>query len=185
MKTRPALLWLAVTAVLSANACAQSKATPAEADAFVARINEEYKRDYPEAAAAQWVSVTYINPDTQLLAAKANERVLAKLGRDIEESKRFDGLTLKPETARAIHLLKLATSMPAPKDPAKLAELTQLATKMEGMYGAGQYCTGEGEAKKCKPLGELEDTLRTSRDYDTQLDAWAGWHTISPPMRAD
>ena len=175
-----ALLALAVTAALAVlpgcdaakapapntgqaagQAAAPAKATPADADAFVARINEEYKRDYPEAAAAQWVSVTYINADTQLLAAKANERVLAKLGRDIEEAKKFEGLQLKPETARSIQLLKLATSMPAPKDPKKLEELTQLATRMEGMYGAGQYCTGEGEAKKCRPLGELEDTLRS------------------------
>jgi peptidyl-dipeptidase A len=75
--------------------------------------------------------------------------------------------------------------MPAPKDPKKLSELTQIATKMEGMYGSGQYCTGEGDARKCRPLGELEDTLRSSRDYDAQLDAWQGWHTVSPPMRAD
>jgi peptidyl-dipeptidase A len=194
-----ALLALAVAVGLAAlSGCSQStaqtdtaaappaaKATPAEADAFVARLNAEYKADYPEAAAAQWVSVTYINGDTQLLAAKANERTLAKLGRDIEESKRFAGLQLSPETARAIHLLKLATSMPAPKDPKKLAELTQIATKLEGMYGSGSYCTGEGEAKKCRQLGELEDTLRSSRNYDEQLEAWAGWHTISPPMRAD
>ena len=198
MKQHRALLALAVTAALAAlSGCHSSqaqqdtaaapaaKATPADADAFVARVNDEYRADYPEAAAAQWVSVTYINGDTQLLAAKANERVLAKLGQNVEESKKFTGLELKPETARGIHLLKLATSMPAPKDPKKLAELTQIATKMEGMYGAGQYCTGEGEAKKCRPLGELEDVLRSSRDYAAQLDAWAGWHTISPPMRAD
>ena len=164
---------------------AAAKATPADADAFVAKVNEEVKADYPEIAAAQWTSVTYINGDTQMLAAKANERSLAKLGANVEKSKEFSGLDLKPETARSIHLLKLATSMPAPKDPKKLTELTQIATKMEGMYGSGQYCTGEGETKKCRPLGELEDTLRANRDYDAQLDAWQGWHTISPPMRAD
>jgi peptidyl-dipeptidase A len=53
------------------------------------------------------------------------------------------------------------------------------------MYGAGEYCTGEGDAKQCRQLGELEDVLRNSRDYDTQFDAWQGWHTISQPMRAD
>ena len=50
--------------------------------------------------------------------------------------------------------------MPAPRDPAKLAELTQIASRMEGMYGAGSYCTGEGDAKVCRQLGELEDVLR-------------------------
>jgi peptidyl-dipeptidase A len=198
VKSNRALLALAVAAALaslsgcqsttaqtSADAAKPAPATPADADAFVAKVNDEFKADYPEAAAAQWVSVTYINDDTALLAAKANERGLAKLGANVEASKRFAGLQLSTDTARAIHLLKLATAMPAPKDPAKLAELTKLATKMEGMYGAGKYCTGEGDAKKCRALGELEDVLRSSRDYDAQLDAWAGWHSVSPPMRAD
>jgi peptidyl-dipeptidase A len=197
VKSNHALLALAVSAALAALTGCQSnaqdtpkpaataKATAADADAFVAKVNEDYKADYPEQASAQWIAATYINSDSQTVAAKANERSLAKLGANIEKSKDFAGLELKPETARAIHLLKLATSMPAPKDPKKLSELTQIATKLEGMYGSGQYCTGEGEAKKCRPLGELEDVLRSSRDYDAQLDAWAGWHTVSPPMRAD
>lgn len=168
-----------------AEAEADAKPTPAEADAFVAQRNAEMLAEYPEVAAAQWVSVTYINPDTQLLASKANERMLGKLGQRIEESRRFEGLDLSSETSRALHLLKLQTSMPAPKDPAKLAEVTQIATRMEGTYGAGRYCKGEGEAKTCRQLGELESVLRSSRDYDAQLDAWTGWHTVSPPYRAD
>ncbi|MEG3194123.1 M2 family metallopeptidase, partial [Lysobacter sp. D1-1-M9] len=55
----------------------------------------------------------------------------------------------------------------------------------EGMYGSGEYCTGEGDARQCRQLGELEDVLRNSRDYDEQLDAWRGWHTVSQPMRKD
>ncbi len=69
----------------------------------------------------------------------------------IEQAQRFEGQQMSPETARAIKLLKLGTAMPAPKDPAKLAELTQIATKMEGMYGAGKYCTGEGDARQLPP----------------------------------
>jgi peptidyl-dipeptidase A len=199
VKLNRALLALAVSAALVALSACESNSQPktdtpesaaaaptaADADAFIARINEEAKADYPEGASAAWIASTYINSDSQLIAAKANERSLAKLGANVEASKQFSGLELKPDTARGIHLLKLGTSMPAPKDPKKLSELTQIATKMEGMYGSGQYCTGEGEAKKCRPLGELEDTLRSSRDYDAQLDAWQGWHTVSPPMRAD
>ena len=167
-----------------------SAATPAApkgetADQFIARVNDEFKKMYPEMTAAQWLSSTYINDDSQLLAAKGNERYLTQLNSWIEQAKKFEGQQMSPETARAIQLLKLATAMPAPKDPAKLAELTQIATRMEGTYGAGTYCTGEGDAKKCRQLGELEDVLRSSRDYDAQLDAWQGWHTIAQPMRKD
>ncbi len=198
MKQRHLLLTLAIGACLiPLAACkkeptepAQTAATPAApkgetANQFIARVNDEYRKLYPEINAAQWLSSTYINDDSQMLAAKANERYLSQLNGWIEQAKKFEGQKMSPETARAIHLLKLATSMPAPKDPAKLAELTQIATKMEGMYGAGSYCTGEGEAKQCLQLGELEDVLRSSRDYDKQLDAWQGWHTIAQPMRKD
>ncbi|PPJ42217.1 MULTISPECIES: M2 family metallopeptidase [unclassified Pseudoxanthomonas] len=197
MKHRHLLLALAIGAgVATLAACKKdepatdSAAVPAApkgetADEFVARVNDEFKKMYPELTAAQWLSSTYINDDSQLLAAKGNERYLTQLNSWIDQAKKFEGQKMSPESARAIQLLKLATAMPAPKDPAKLAELTQIATKMEGTYGAGSYCTGEGDAKKCRQLGELEDVLRSSRDYDAQLDAWQGWHTIAQPMRKD
>ncbi len=198
MKQRHLLLALAIGAsVLSLSACKKEPTEPAAtaappaapkgetADQFIARVNDELRKGYPEISSAQWLSSTYINDDTQMLAAKANERYLTQLNSWIEQAKKFEGQTMTPETARAIQLLKLMTAMPAPKDPAKLTELTQIATKMEGMYGAGSYCTGEGDAKQCRQLGDLEDVLRSSRDYDKQLDAWQGWHTIAQPMRKD
>ena len=138
-----------------------------------------------ELNSAQWLSNTYINSDSELVAAKANERWLAQLNVWIEQSKRYDGQQLKPETARALKLLKLWTAMPAPRDPKKLEELTQLVTRMEGMYGAGSYCTGEGSSRSCRDIGQLSEVLAKSRDYDAQLDAWQGWHTVSVPMRKD
>ncbi len=198
MNPRHALLALAVAASLTLAGCdrspspyASAPASPGAAqsgetaDQFIARVNAEYKALMPELTASQWLSATYINDDSQLLAAKYNERFLAQLNRWIEEAKRFEGQQMSPETARAINLLKLGASMPPPRDPEHLAELTRIASKMEGTYGAGQYCTGEGEARSCRQLGALEDVLRNSRDYDAQLDAWQGWHSIAQPMRQD
>ena len=196
MKLRPALLALAIVGSLGLAACKRDAATaPAAAsvappagetaDQFIARVNDEYRKSFTELTSAQWLSNTYINSDTELLAAKANERWLSQLNGWIEQSRRFDGQQLSPETARAIKLLKLMTAMPAPKDPKKLEELTQIATRMEGMYGSGSYCTGEGDAKTCRDIGQLSEVLAKSRDYDAQLDAWQGWHTISQPMRKD
>ena len=192
--SRSKLLALAIAASLfavagctrspSPQADAGSSTVPADenADAFIARVNREMRTHLEELSAAQWVSSTYITSDSELLAAKANERWLTALNGWIEQARRYEGQTTSPATARALTLLKLMTAMPAPRDPAKLAELARIASKMEGMYGSGQYCTGEGDARKCRQLGELEDVLRTSRDYNEQLDAWKGWHTISPPM---
>ncbi|WP_222565070.1 M2 family metallopeptidase [Novilysobacter antarcticus] len=197
MKPIRAVLALSIAiAVLGLAACEKSptpdSSTPAttataneNADQFIARINSEWKAMQPELTKPQWLSNTYINDDTEFLAAKSNERYLSQLNDWIEQAKGFEGQQMTPETARAIQLLKLSTSMPAPSDPAKLAELAGIASKMEGAYGSGEYCKGEGETRNCRQLGELEDVLRTSRDYDAQLDAWRGWHTISQPMRKD
>ncbi|HET6603381.1 MAG TPA: M2 family metallopeptidase [Xanthomonadaceae bacterium] len=166
-----------------AEAAAEPK--PADARSFVDQVNQQYLVVFPETAAAQWVAVTYINDDTQLLAAKAGERSLTLLKQNIEAAQKYKPLELDAATERSIKLLELATSMPAPKDPAKIAQLTQIATRMEAAYGSGRYCTGEGEQQQCRELGELEDVLRSNRDYQAQLDAWQGWHTISPPIRKD
>lgn len=198
MNHRHALLALAIAAsMLSLSACKKEPAPAATpgtaaqapegetADQFVARVNAEFKKMYPEMTAAQWLSSTYINDDSQLLSAKANERFLTQLNAWIEQSRKYEGQQMSPDSARAITLLKLQAAMPPPRDPAKLEELTKIATKLEGEYGAGTYCKGEGEAKQCRQLGDLEDVLRESRDYDVQLDAWQGWHTIAQPMRGD
>jgi peptidyl-dipeptidase A len=192
VKYRRLLIATALVACLASLAgCGRQEQTVATApdgetaDQFIARVNAEMKAMFPELSAAQWLSSTYINDDSQLLAAKANEKFLSKLNEWIEQARRFEGQEMSPETARAITLLKLSTAMPAPKDPDKLAELAMIAAKMEGMYGAGTYCKDEGGSRNCRQLGELEDVLRNSRDYDEQLDAWQGWHTIAQPMRQD
>ena len=87
------------------------------------------------------------------------------------------------ETARAIALLKLQSAMPAPRDPAKMAELAGIAAKLEGDYGAGTYCSSEGDEQVCRQLGDLEKVLAGSRDYNAQLDAWSGWHSTAVASR--
>ncbi len=199
MNLRTTLLAFAIGAgLLSLSACKKDPSnaaatdgagepakTDADADAFVARVNQEYKAVYPDLTAAQWLSSTYITDDTQAVAAKANERYLTLLNTWIKAAKPFEGQKMSPESARTILLLKLSTAMPPPDDAKKLEELTRIATKMEGDYGAGKYCTGEGDKQQCRDLGELSEVLASNRDYQAQLDAWQGWHTISQPMRKD
>jgi peptidyl-dipeptidase A len=155
------------------------------ADAFIARVNDEFRATYVELSAAEWISSTYITDDSELIAAKASERWLTHLNGWIEQSRRFEGQPMSAATARSIMLLKLMTAMPAPRDPARLAELARVATRMEGMYGAGKYCSRPNDPDSCRSLGELEDVLRNNRDYDAQLAAWNGWHAVGTPIRRD
>jgi peptidyl-dipeptidase A len=154
------------------------------ADEFVADVNRQLDELGRESAAAQWIRVTYITPDTAVIAAKSSERMLAFHSEMVEKSRQYQDTPMSEDTARAIKLLKLGTAMPAPRDPAKRAELAEIATRMEGQYGEGKYCPAGPDS--CKTLPELEEILADkAHDYDAQLEAWTGWRTISPKMRGD
>jgi len=168
-------------------AVAVSEAPAESAAAFIARANAEIDELDLEQGAASWVSVTYINEDTAMLASKANARVGELMGRLIEESSAYDGAEMDTDTARMMTMLRRADYMPkhmsVPSDPDRLLETAEIQSRMEGMYGAGKYCP-DGP-KSCRTLQQLSDVLANSRDYDAQLEAWQGWRTVSPAMRAD
>lgn len=163
--------------------------TAADAEAFVKATNEELRRLIGDSDRAGWVKSTYINDDTEYLESKAREALLEFTTRKVKEAQRFAGLTLPPETARALYLLKFSAGVPAPSDPQKRARLAQIGTELESIYGKGKYCSaklkGKGDDKQseCLTLDELSQILGKERNYELLLEAWRGWHTISPPMR--
>ena len=169
-------------ACLALGGCGAEK--PKEsADEFVARVNKDLQQRGHEDAMAGWVQQTYITPDTEQLAAKAEERALEYYPKAVKDSTAYEGMDISPESRRAMLLLKQGLSAPAPDDAAKREELTAIKARMQSMFGAGKWCTGGPET--CRNLEELSDTLAKSRDWDEQLEAWKGWHTISRPMRKD
>ena len=173
---------LMLVVLLAVSSCSIDIDTSSEtADEFVARINVELDEITREVQAASWVRNTYITVDTALLNSLATQRYAEWQSRSVAESLKYEGAALSPETARALLLLKLGTEAPAPSDEAKRRELAEVTTDMTGMYGEGKYCPGDG--RDCMNLSELTDIMAESRDYDVLLDAWAGWRTISPPMR--
>ncbi|HWN06622.1 MAG TPA: M2 family metallopeptidase [Steroidobacteraceae bacterium] len=173
-----------LTLAVLLTACGGGDARPKQsADEFVARYNEELREVITEYQRAAWLQLTYINDDTEALSAKAYERLQAKVAEGIAEAKAHKGAEMSPESARTIELLKLSLSAPAPDDPAKRGELAALETKMTSTYGEGKWCPKGPES--CQNIDAISKTLATSRDYDEQLEAWKGWHSISPPMRKD
>lgn len=136
-----------------------------------------------EAGQASWIQSTYITDDTEAIAAKANERAIAESVRLAKASTRFDRLKLPPDMARKMMLLKVGLTLAAPADPAESAEVTRLAASLEGAYGKGKYCPGAG--KPCLDIEAVTRIMATSTNPAELLDAWRGWHTISPPMRKD
>ncbi len=160
--------------------------TVTAADAFVAGVNREIRDHYVEDAAAQWVAATYITADTGVLEAKSSERNLIRLKNAIDASHRFDGVAgISAETSRGMEMLKRQSAMPTPEDPAHLAEMATLASKLGAAYGSGKYCKDPADPATCRTLNQLSEVLAENRDWNADLEAWQGWHSVGRGMRAD
>jgi peptidyl-dipeptidase A len=159
--------------------------TPQDAAEFAQKTNQDLKALWSEAERASWVSSTYITDDTEMIASKAGEKVMAYNAAAIKDSTAFADLELDPNTERMLNRLRLSSNLPAPNDADKRSELASAVTKMGSMYGKGKWCP-EGvakDSKDCQDLGTLSKTLRDSQDYEKLKEAWLGWRTISPDMR--
>ena len=91
----------AVLALAGAPAVAATK-VPLTADEFVAQLNRDLASLASEQQTAAWVQDTYITQDTELLAAKANERLLAYISEAASQAQRYAGEPLKPDTGRSL-----------------------------------------------------------------------------------
>jgi peptidyl-dipeptidase A len=165
----------------SATLAAQPAPTVQEARDFIDRVNAALLATSIENSRMSWIGRTYITDDTEMLTAAAGARAIAERNRFIAESHRFDNLTLPPDLARQIQLLR-RNARPAPSDPALRLETTQLAAQLAGMYGKGKYCVG-GDSKQCLGIDDLDVLMAKSRDPKELLDLWTGWHAIAVPMR--
>ncbi len=151
---------------------------------FVNDVNKELTAISREASAAGFTQATNITVDTQFLNARATERSMEFFSRKAAEARQYDSAKLDPSVNRSLQLIKLSVSAPAPSDAAKRAELADISANLEAMYGEGKYCPDGPEGKRgCKNLDELSEILATSRNYEALTEAWAGWHSISRPMR--
>ncbi len=157
--------------------------TVAEAEAFIKNAEAKLLELSVTAARADWVKATYITDDTEILAAQADEHAIAAQVEFAKQATRFDGLKLPPDLARKMLILKISLVLPTPADPHQSAEITEIASRMEGTYGKGKWCPPGKD--KCLDIEDLTRLMATSRDPNELRDAWAGWHQISRPMRKD
>jgi peptidyl-dipeptidase A len=173
----------AALALFAAGVFAAAPPTVQEARKFLDDAEKKLLALSNEASQASWIQSTYITDDTEAIAAKANERAIAESVRLAKAATRFDRLKLPPDMTRKMMLLKVGLTLAAPADPAESAEVTRLAASLEGAYGKGKYCPGAGQP--CLDIEAVTRIMATSTKPAELLDAWRGWHTISPPMRKD
>jgi peptidyl-dipeptidase A len=155
--------------------------TAEDARAFIEESEAKLLKLSVDASRASWVQSTFITDDTEILAAQANEKLIAASAEDAKKAARFSKLSLSPEVSRKISLLKNSLTLAAPADPKKSEELTRIAAALEGAYGKGKYCPA---GRDCLDLEEITKIMAESRDEKQLWDVWQGWHTIGPPLKA-
>ncbi len=161
---------------------AQSQPSIEDARAFVEKAEADLETVWEHSSRAAWVQANFITEDTEILAARANERATALTVRLANGAARFNDLDLPEELERKLLLLRLALTVPAPSNLEETSELSRIQARMESTYGLGEFCPDQGE---CWDLQEMSRMLVESRDPSLLLDVWKGWRTVSPAMRQD
>jgi len=158
--------------------------TPTVEDAkkFLEEAENRYFELTNKAQRASWVEENFITDDTEEIAADANQELNAFSAEMSKKAHDFDKLTLSPEMARKMLLLKLSSEFVAPADPKEQTELAHILATLDGDYGKGKWCP-EGEKGKCLDQTAVSRLMATSRDPEELKRAWIGWHAIGAPMR--
>ncbi len=190
--------WLAAAAVVALAACAtqgaaRSDAAPVSASAaaaapskpsapaFVAAAEAELEALAEEAGRADWMRQTNITYDTNWIAARANARITERASALAKEAAAYDTAGLDPVVARKLELMKRGLTLPAPARAGAAQQMADIATKMEETYATGSFDLAGNKID----LEEASKQMATSRDPARLAQLWQGWHSISPPMRAD
>ncbi|MDH1626443.1 M2 family metallopeptidase [Shewanella xiamenensis] len=188
----PSTLALTIALTLGLSACndAQSKADAttanknapdkAQAIAFIQDAEAQMALLSIEANRAEWIYSNFITEDTAALSAAVGEKVSAASVKFATEAAKYANVELDPANARKLNILRSALVLPAPLDPAKNAELAQISSELNGLYGKGKYCFADG---RCMTQPELSTLMAESRDPAKLLEAWKGWREIAKPMR--
>ncbi|VUD66648.1 hypothetical protein TDB9533_03648 [Thalassocella blandensis] len=158
----------------------ESSAVTAEmAKAFLVNAEKEITEASEYLGRASWLASNFINYDSQYLETKASKEFTLLSVRLAKEAAKYDALTLDAETRRKLDKLKLEIVLPAPEDPEQAGKLAEIGSKMQAMYGKGKYCNDD----KCYDLQDMGKIFTNSHDAALLKELWAGWRTVSPPMR--
>ena len=177
-----ALILVAAPAVGTMSSWAARAPTSSEARSFIAKAESDLENESFYVNRAQWVQTTYINSDTNWLAAKAGAESTALSVRHAKEAARFDHVKVDAVTRRKLELLKRALTLPPSSRPGAAQELANIRSRLVSDYSTARFVY-QG---KTLTLDDMEEILRTSRDPSETRTLWEGWRAVSSPqMKGD
>lgn len=197
----------AVSLIALAAGCARKEktgdtaaASAEDAAAFVEKVETTYRDAFEEAGRIQWVNSTYINFDTDWLAAKNAGELTEMSVAFANEAAKFDGADLSPELRRKLDFMKLGIVLPAPSREGAAAELAEITTRLGSTYSTGTISVdgvafkdalaairgADGDASGDKVRqNETELLMRQLRDPAKLAEVWTKWNDYAAGMKND
>ena len=152
-----------------------------DAAEFVARAEVELAAMSEAAGRADWMRQTNITFDTNWLAARANAQITERASALAKEAASYPTAGLDPVVARKLELMKRGLTLPAPGRTGVAQQMADIATRLEEIYATGTFKIDGRDID----LEAASNEMATSRDPRRLAALWTGWHSISPPMKAD
>ncbi|WP_260484019.1 M2 family metallopeptidase [Sphingomicrobium flavum] len=153
------------------------------AKAFVEEVEAEMLELSDIGGRAQWVNSTYINEDTDKLAAYFGTIFTEKGVEYATKAAKYaevDGLDA--DTRRKLNIMRGGLTLAAPTTPGAAKELNDIATSLQSQYGKGK-ATLNGEDV---PGNDAEALMGTIRDPEQLKQLWQSWHdNVGAPMKDD
>ncbi|WP_301749247.1 M2 family metallopeptidase [uncultured Erythrobacter sp.] len=185
-----AALAIAVAAPLAAQdtaapaAAAAETLTPADASAWIAKVEAEFGAFIVEYSRVSWINATYITHDSDELAAKYGaELTLKQVGYATEAARYAKIEGLDEETRRKLDMLRNGIALPAPSRPGAAEELNAIATRLGSAYGRGKGTLNGQPINGSDIEAEMGNLERTPAELK---EMWASWHdNVGAPMRED
>ena len=157
--------------------------TPEGARQFIADVEKDLFDLSVIGGRAQWVNATYINDDTDALAAYFGTISTERGVKYATQAAQYAGVPgLDPDTARKLNILRGALVLAAPSTPGAAAQLNEIATRLQSTYGKGR-AMHNGKTITGDDAEALMGELRSPTELK---EIWQSWHeNVGRPMRGD
>jgi peptidyl-dipeptidase A len=191
LKGAAAALAIAVAAPLAAQSASApastgsaATATPEDARAFIAKVEADLAEFSKQYSHVSWLNATYINHDSDTLAADYGAQLTVKQVAYANEAARYAAITgLDAETRRKLDTLRNGISLPAPTRAGAAEELNAIATRLGSAYGRGKGTLNGQPINGSDIEAEMGNLERTPAELK---EMWASWHdNVGGPMRED
>ncbi len=158
--------------------------TPQGAADWVDMVEKEGFDFTVRAGRVYWVNSTYLNEDTDALAAAVGAEGTEMSVQYALEAAKYAAIPgLDAEVSRKLDMLRNGIVLPAPTTDGAAVELNEIATRLNSQYGKGKG-TLNGEVINGSDIeAQMGNLERTPAEL---AEMWSSWHTqVGAPMKDD